>query len=77
MTLPPETYPLRGFERGGQINWRRTALRDTRIALRKAELLRRVRRSPDVRAVVKQPDGVCPWSWRTGRRHAGAQRTSL
>lgn len=39
MTLPPETYPLRGFERGGQINWRRTALSDTRRELRKHELL--------------------------------------
>ena len=39
MTLPPETYPLRGFERGGQVNWRRTALSDTRRALRKHELL--------------------------------------
>ncbi len=44
MTLPPETYPLRGFERGGQVNWRRTALFDTRRALRKVELLRKVRR---------------------------------
>ncbi len=39
MTLPPETYPLRGFERGGQVNWRRTALSDTRRALQKHELL--------------------------------------
>ena len=42
MTLPPETYPLRGFERSGQVNWRRTALSDTRRALRKAELLGRL-----------------------------------
>ena len=42
MTLPPETYPLQGFDRNGQINWRRTALSDTRRALRKRELLRKV-----------------------------------
>ena len=42
MTLPPETYPLQGFDRNGQINWRRTALSDTRRALAKAEFLRRV-----------------------------------
>ena len=32
MTLPPEKRPLRGFDRDGQINWRRTALFDTRRA---------------------------------------------
>ena len=42
MTLPPEKRPLRGFDRDGQINWRRTALFDTRRALRKAELLGRL-----------------------------------
>ena len=42
MTLPPETYPLRGFERDGQTSWRRTALYDTRRARRKRELLRRM-----------------------------------
>ena len=45
MTLPPETYPLQGFDRNGQTNWRRTALSDTRRALRKRELLRWVRRA--------------------------------
>ena len=40
MTLPPETYPLQGFDRNGQVNWRRTALSDTRRALRKREFLR-------------------------------------
>ena len=45
MTLPPETYPLQGFDRNGQVNWRRTALSDTRRALRKRELLRWVRRA--------------------------------
>ncbi len=39
MTLPPETYPLRGFERDGQTSWRRTARSDTRRALKKRELL--------------------------------------
>ena len=42
MTLPPETYPLRGFERDGQSSWRKTALYDTRRARRKRELLRRL-----------------------------------
>ena len=42
LTLPPEKRPLRGFDRDGQINWRRTALFDTRRARRKAELLGRL-----------------------------------
>ena len=42
MTLPPETYPLRGFERGAQTDWRTKALSDTRRALAKRELPRRV-----------------------------------
>ena len=44
LTLPPATFPLRGFDRNGQVNWRRTALFDTRRAIRKRELLRWVRR---------------------------------
>ena len=44
LTLPPEKQPLRGFGRKGQTGWRWTALRDTRVALRKRELLRWVRR---------------------------------
>ena len=44
MTLPPETYPLRGFARDGQTGWRRTALYDMRRARSKRELLRWVRR---------------------------------
>ncbi len=44
LTLPPETQPLRGFGRKGQTSWRWTALADTRVALRKRELLRWVRR---------------------------------
>ena len=39
LTLPPARFPLRGFDRNGQVNWRRTALSDTRRALRKRELL--------------------------------------
>ena len=39
MTLPPATFPLRGFDRNGQVNWRRTALSDTRRALKKREFL--------------------------------------
>ena len=42
LTLPPETQPLRGLERGSQLNWRRAALYDTRRARAKRELLRRV-----------------------------------
>ena len=39
MTLPPARFPLRGFDRNGQINWRRKALDDTRKALRRRMLL--------------------------------------
>ena len=39
LTLPPATFPLRSFDRNGQVNWRKTALSDTRRALRKRELL--------------------------------------
>ena len=45
LTLPPEIEPLRGFGRYGQINWRRTALRDThkaRIWRQRLRWLRRV-----------------------------------
>ena len=44
MTLPPETYPLRGFERDAQTGWRTKALSDTRRALVGRELLRKVGR---------------------------------
>ena len=44
LTLPPEKQPLRGFGRKGQTSWRRTALGDTRMALRRRKLLRWVRR---------------------------------
>ena len=42
LTLPPETYPLRGFARDWQTGWRRPALYDTRRARARWELLRRV-----------------------------------
>ena len=44
MTLPPEKQPLRGLDRSGQVNWRRTALYDTRRALKQQELWRWARR---------------------------------
>ena len=44
LTLPPARFPLRGFDRNGQVNWRRTALSDTRRALRKWRPLRWLRR---------------------------------
>ena len=44
MTLPPEKRPLRGFARSGQVNWRRTALDDTRKARARRELALKVRR---------------------------------
>ena len=44
LTLPPETYPLTGFWRRGQVDWRKEALYDTRRARAKRELLRWVRR---------------------------------
>ncbi len=44
LTLPPETYPLRGLDRGAQVNWRRKALEDTRKALKRRELLILLRR---------------------------------
>ena len=42
LTLPPEKQPLRDFARDGQITWRRTALHDTRRALKKREILLRI-----------------------------------
>ena len=44
MTLPPEKQPLRGLDRSGQVNWRRTALYDTRRALKQSFVLGPVRR---------------------------------
>ena len=45
MTLPPERQPLRGLDRSGQINWRGTALFDTRRARARRELVRRIGRA--------------------------------
>ena len=42
MTLPPARFPLRGFDRNGQVNWQQTALFDTRRAIRKRDLLNRL-----------------------------------
>jgi len=39
LTLPPARFPLRGFDRGGQVNWRRKALDDTRRKVRRRKLL--------------------------------------
>ena len=39
LTLPPETYPLRGLDRGAQVNWRQKALVDTQRARKKREIL--------------------------------------
>ena len=44
LTLPPETYPLRGLDRGAQVNWRHKALVDTRKARKKREILLWLRR---------------------------------
>ena len=44
LTLPPARFPLRGFDRNGQVNWRRTALFDTRRERAKRERMRKVRR---------------------------------
>lgn len=44
LTLPPEIEPLRGFGRLGQINWRRTALKDTQRARARRQVLRWLRR---------------------------------
>ena len=44
LTLPPETYPLRGLDRGAQVNWRWKALVDTQRARQKREILLWLRR---------------------------------
>ena len=44
LTLPPETYPLRGLDRSSQVNWRRKALEDAQRARKRRELLGRLRR---------------------------------
>ncbi len=44
LTLPPETEPLKGLDRGAQLNWRKKALVDIRRLRSRLELLRRLRR---------------------------------
>ncbi len=44
LTLPPETYPLRGLDRGAQVNWRHKALVDTQRSRKKREILLWLRR---------------------------------
>ena len=44
LTLPPETEPLRGLDRGAQLNWRQKALVDIHRRRARLALLRRVRR---------------------------------
>ncbi len=44
LTLPPETYPLRGLDRGAQVNWRQKALVDTQREREKREILLWLRR---------------------------------
>ncbi|MYC38055.1 MAG: hypothetical protein F4X66_14240 [Chloroflexi bacterium] len=44
LTLPPETEPLRGLDRGAQLNWRVKALHDIRKRRARLELLARLRR---------------------------------
>ncbi len=49
LTLPPETYPLRGLDRSGQVNWRRKALESTQRARKRREWLLRLRRAVTLR----------------------------
>ena len=44
LTLPPETEPLRGLDRGAQLNWRLKALHEFRKRRARLELLCRLRR---------------------------------
>ena len=44
LTLPRQTYPLRGLDRGAQTNWRRKTLEDARRKLTKQEMLHRLLR---------------------------------
>ena len=60
LTLPPEAEPLRGLDRGAQLNWRVKALHDIRKRRARLELLAGLRRT------------LSPWQWlrasRTGLR---------
>ena len=51
LTLPPETEPLRGLDRGAQLNWRMEALHDLRRRRARLELLARLR------------GALSPWRW--------------
>ena len=52
LTLPPARFPLRGFDRSGQVNWRRKALEDTRRKIRRRKVLAWARHV------------LTPWRWR-------------
>ncbi len=65
LTLPPARFPLRGFDRNGQVNWRRTALDDTRRVRRKRELLRRALHLFNP-AGWSFPSRLTPAKWRGG-----------
>ena len=45
LTLPPETEPLKGLDRGAQLNWRKKALVDIRKRRRRLTRLHRLRRA--------------------------------
>ena len=49
LTLPPETEPLRGLDRGAQLNWRIKALHAFHRRRARLELLRRLRRALTLR----------------------------
>ena len=63
LTLPPETEPLRGLDRGAQLNWRVKALHDFRRRRARLELMLRLRRA------------LSPWRWlRAARGGLGSVR---
>ena len=45
LTLPPETEPLKGLDRGAQLNWRKKALVDIRRRRSRLVWLHRLRRA--------------------------------
>ena len=51
LTLPPETEPLRGLDRGAQLNWRLKALHEFSKRRARLELLAKVAGAPS------------PWRW--------------
>ena len=57
LTLPPETEPLRGLDRGAQLNWRVKALSEFRKRRARLELLARLRRC------------LSPWRWLLAARN--------